>query len=203
MRTNKDSLEGEGLNELAERFARDETRCCRQDGVPSSICPLVASIKMSGRRQRTRRERWAPSVAYVGYELQLRGRHRVQFQGGHVLQHRGGLQRTWLRNRGKKTIRSRFLYLFLKLHHVHGAMSYNRLQILITGPVVTGLCRISKQKKKVEVIVSVPRIILWKHRQANTMEGAAYTIKCLYWATRKEYRRIVICANIGISWPSN
>jgi len=63
MRTNKDSLEGEGLNELVERFSRDETRRCWQDGVPSSICPLVASIKMSGRRQRTGRERWAPSVA--------------------------------------------------------------------------------------------------------------------------------------------
>jgi len=31
----------------------------------------------------------------------------------------------------------------------------------------------------------------------------AYTIKCLYWATRKEYRRIGICANVAISGPSN
>ena len=30
--------------------------------MPSSICPLVASIKMSGRRQRAGRGRWAPSV---------------------------------------------------------------------------------------------------------------------------------------------
>ena len=160
MRTNKDSLEGEGLNELVERFSRDETRRCWQDGVPSSICPLVASIKMSGRRQRTGRERWAPSVAlrWIRTTASRQASSAISRRACSTAQRRASkdmIEESW-----KKTIRSRFLYLFLKLHHVHGAMSYNRLQILITGPVVTGLCRISKQKKKVEVIVSVPRIIL-------------------------------------------
>jgi len=158
---------------------------------------------MSGRRQGQEGNVGHLMRVDVGYELELRGRHRVQFQNRHILQPRGELQRTWLRYRGKKRY-DQGSYTF----------SWNCITSTVPwaitdyrswsrGQWVTRLCRIAKQKKKVEVIVSRPKIILWKHRRANTMEGEAYTIKCLYWATRKEYRRIGICANITISWPCN